>query len=144
MITTATEKDYPVIIELWEQAVRATHLFLPEDYLQHIKRLLPSILPTVQLFINQDEDENITGFLGVAEKKIEMLFIRPLSRGQGVGKQLTQFAIHELKSDKVDVNEQNSQAVGFYQRLGFVITGRSETDGLGKPFPLLLMELKQY
>ena len=142
MIIAATEKDYPAIIELWEQSVRATHRFLPEDYLQQIKILLPSILPAVQLFINLDEHENITGFLGVAEKKIEMLFIRPLSRGQGVGKQLTQFAVHELQSDRVDVNEQNSQAVGFYQHMGFVITGRSEKDGLGKPFPLLLMELK--
>jgi len=142
MITPATEKDYPEIIELWEQSVRATHLFLPEDYLQHIKRLLPSILPAVQLFIYIDEHENITGFLGVAENKIEMLFIHPQFMGQGVGKQLTQFAVDELQSGKVDVNEQNSQAVGFYQHMGFVITGRSETDGLGKPFPLLLMALK--
>jgi len=142
MITAATEKDYPVIIELWEQSVRATHWFLPEDYLQHIKILLPSILPAVQLFINLDEHENITGFLGVAEKKIEMLFINPISMGQGIGKQLIRFAVHELQSDKVDVNEQNSQALGFYQHMGFVIAGRTETDGLGKPFPLLLMELK--
>ena len=142
MITAATEKDYPVIIELWEHSVRATHRFLPEDYLQQIKILLPSILPAVQLFINLDDHKNVTGFVGVAEKKIEMLFIHPVSRGQGIGKQLTQFAIHELQSDRVDVNEQNSQAVGFYQHMGFVITGRSETDGLGKPFPLLLMELR--
>lgn len=27
-----------------------------------------------------------------------------------------------------DVNEQNSQAVGFYERLGFVRIGRSSTD----------------
>ena len=142
MIKAATEKDYPAIIELWEQSVRATHLFLPEDYLQQIKLLLPSILPAVHLFINLDENENITGFLGVAERKIEMLFIRPVSMGQGFGKQLTEFAVHELHSDKVDVNEQNSQALGFYQHMGFVVTGRSETDGLGKPFPLLLMELR--
>jgi putative acetyltransferase len=56
--------------------------------------------------------------------------------------QLTQFAIHELQASKVDVNEQNGQAVGFYQRMGFVVTGRHETDGLGKPYPLLLMELR--
>jgi len=142
MIKAATEKDYPAIIELWEQSVRATHPFLPEDYLQQIKKLLPSILPAVQLFINLDAHANITGFLGVADKKIEMLFIRPVFMGQGIGTQLTQFAVHELQSDKVDVNEQNSQALGFYQHMGFVVTGRSETDGLGKPFPLLLMELR--
>jgi putative acetyltransferase len=141
MITTATEKDYPEIIDVWEQSVRATHHFLPEEYLQQIKSLLPSIFPAVQLFVSQD-DYKIAGFVGVAEMKIEMLFIHPESRGKGIGKQLTEFAIHELQADKVDVNEQNEQATGFYQRMGFVVTGREETDGLGKPYPLLLMELR--
>ncbi len=141
MITAATEKDYPEIIDVWEQSVRATHHFLPEEYLQQIKTLLPSIFPAVQLFVAQD-DNKITGFLGVAEKKIEMLFIHPDSRRKGIGKQLTEFAIQELQANKVDVNEQNEQATGFYQREGFVVIGREETDGLGKPYPLLLMELR--
>ena len=141
MITAATEKDYPEIIDVWEQSVRATHHFLPEEYLQQIKTLLPSIFPAVQIFVAQDNNK-IAGFLGVAEKKIEMLFIHPDSRGKGIGKQLTEFAIHELQANKVDVNEQNEQATGFYQRMGFVVTGREETDGLGKPYPLLLMELR--
>jgi putative acetyltransferase len=141
MITAAMEKDYPEIIDVWEQSVRATHHFLPEEYLQQIKTLLPSIFPAVPIFIAKT-DNKITGFLGVAEKKIEMLFIHPGSRGKGIGKQLTEFAIHELQANKVDVNEQNEQATGFYQRMGFVVTGREEKDGLGKPYPLLLMELR--
>jgi putative acetyltransferase len=39
------------------------------------------------------------------------------------------------------VNEQNPQAVGFYEHIGFLITGRSTLDGQGKPFPLLHMKL---
>ncbi|PSG70607.1 GNAT family N-acetyltransferase, partial [Escherichia coli] len=35
------------------------------------------------------------------------------------------------------VNEQNEQAVGFYKKVGFKVTGRSEVDDLGKPYPLL-------
>ena len=70
-----------------------------------------------------------------------MLFIHPVSRGEGIGKALTEFAIHELHANSVDVNEQNKQAIGFYNHLGFVETGRSETDGLGKPFPLIHMQL---
>jgi putative acetyltransferase len=141
MITAATEMDYPEIIDVWEQSVRATHHFLPEEYLQQIKTLLPSIFPVVHIFVAQDNNK-IAGFLGVAEQKIEMLFIHPDNRGKGIGKQLTAFAIHELQATKVDVNEQNEQATGFYQRMGFVVTGREETDGLGKPYPLLLMELR--
>jgi putative acetyltransferase len=141
MISKATEKDYLEIIDVWEQSVRATHHFLPEDYLQEIKNLLPSILPALPVYVFKAEEGIIKGILGVTEKKIEMLFIHPESRGQGIGKLLTLFAIDELKAEKVDVNEQNEQAVGFYLKMGFVQTGRTDTDSIGKPFPLLLMEL---
>lgn len=39
----------------------------------------------------------------------------------------------------VDVNEQNPDAVRFYEAVGFEVFGRSETDGGGRPFPLLHM-----
>ena len=141
MIKKATEKDYPAIIQVWEQSVRVTHHFLPEDYLQEIKALLPAIFPAVSIYIYENDHYGMEGFLGVADNKIEMLFIHPGRRGQGTGRLLTQFAIEELKTDKVDVNEQNEQAVGFYRRMGFVISGRTETDGMGRPYPLLQMKL---
>lgn len=144
MIRKATSNDFPTIITIWEASVRATHDFLPEEYLQHIKHLLPSILPEVNsLYVMVDESDNISGFLGTADDKLEMLFIDPHFRGKGIGRELTQFAVTELSICKVDVNEQNLQAVGFYQKFGFTVFDRSEKDGLGKPFPLLHMVLKQ-
>lgn len=141
MIIKADNIHYSLIIEIWELSVRATHHFLPEDYLQTIKKMLPDILPQVDTFIYKDKKVHIKGFLGVADQKIEMLFIHPGSRGEGIGEALTEFAIHELNASTVDVNEQNAQAIGFYKHLGFVETGRSETDGMGKPFPLIHMKL---
>jgi len=141
MINSASQGDYPAIIELWELSVRASHQFLPEDYLQRIKHLLPSILAAVKLFVHLDQDQKtITGFLGVSEEKIEMLFIHPEKRGQGIGSLLNKFAIDQLNTCKVDVNEQNEQAVAFYKKLGYKVVGRTEVDGLGKPFPILQME----
>ena len=142
MINSASQRDYPAIIELWELSVRASHLFLPEDYLQRIKKLLPSILEAVKLFVHLENDQKtITGFLGVTDEKIEMLFIHPDKRGQGIGTLLNKFAIEQLHTYKVDVNEQNEQAVGFYKKIGYEVVGRTEVDGLGKPFPLLQMAL---
>jgi putative acetyltransferase len=40
-----------------------------------------------------------------------MLFVDPVARGKGIGKLLMQYAIEEHKISKVDVNEQNEQAV---------------------------------
>jgi putative acetyltransferase len=72
---------------------------------------------------------------------MEMLFLVPKSRGKGIGRMLLEFAVAELGVNKVDVNEQNSAAVGFYEHMGFKAVGRSPVDGEGKPFPLLHMEL---
>lgn len=141
MISSAQEQDHSGIIDLWEQSVRATHHFLPEDYLQEIKTLLPGILPMVSLYVYRDDDNIIKGFAGVDGNKIEMLFIHPASRGKGIGSLLTKFCIHELKTDKVDVNEQNEAAAGFYKIMGFKIMGRQELDGMGRPYPILQMKL---
>lgn len=89
----------------------------------------------------KNSHQHITGFIGVVNKKIEMLFIAPDYQGQGIGKKLLSYGIDGLGATAVDVNEQNIQAVGFYKHAGFAVTGRSATDGCGKPFPLLHLQL---
>ena len=46
-----------------------------------------------------------------------------------------------MSAHELDVNEQNPQALAFYQRMGFQVVGRSAVDGQGNPFPLLHMKL---
>jgi putative acetyltransferase len=41
----------------------------------------------------------------------------------------------------VDVNEQNTGAVAFYEACGFVVEGRSALDESGRAYPLLHMRL---
>lgn len=89
----------------------------------------------------KNESGSIIGFVGSHESKIEMLFILDDARGQGVGKALLQYAIEHLGATQVDVNEQNPQAVGFYQHMGFKVVSRSPLDDMGKPFPILHMTL---
>ena len=40
------------------------------------------------------------------------------------------------------VNEQNPQAVGFYEHMGFETYQRTDHDEEGNPYPLLYMKLK--
>jgi ribosomal protein S18 acetylase RimI-like enzyme len=140
MISAATYRDYNAIIELWERSVRATHHFLPEDYLQEIKALLPGILPHVKLYVWREDNKFIRGFAGVAQQKIEMLFIHPDSIGRGLGRQFTMFCVHALNVDKCDVNEQNEKAVLFYKKMGYQTIARDERDSLGRLFPILRMQ----
>lgn len=132
--------DYPELTSVWERSVRATHDFLPDAYVTTLKRLLLlQYLDSVTLFCTRDAQQRITGFAGVNRAKLDMLFIDPDHRGQGLGKRLLSHAISHFQVVELDVNEQNPQALGFYQKLGFKVVSRSEVDGLGQPYPMLRM-----
>lgn len=62
----------------------------------------------------------------------------PGARGKGIGKKLLVYAIEQQRIKRVDVNEQNVQAVGFYRHMGFRAVNRSEFDGAGKSYPNLI------
>ncbi|MGI9275434.1 MAG: acetyltransferase [Endozoicomonas sp.] len=142
MIFEVNKDEYPEIVEVWEASVRATHNFLTENDIQFFKPLiLNDFLAAVNLRCVKNDNGTILGFLGVAEDNIEMLFLDPQSRGKGIGRLLAQYAIEQMDAKKVDVNEQNPDAVGFYQHMGFEVTSRSPLDGMGKPFPILHMAL---
>lgn len=143
-VDKVAEKEYQEIVDLWEDAVRVTHSFLKEENIQYFKSLiLEKYFYAVNLSCVRDANNRILAFMGTTDKKIEMLFISPDYMGQGVGRLLMNHAIGVLGLNKVDVNEQNQQAVGFYRHLGFEVIGRSELDGMGKPYPILGMKLKQ-
>ena len=136
-LKTLSPADRQRLVEVWEDAVRATHHFLSEDDIQFFKPLVrDAYLDSVQLACLRDADGRIAGFIGTAEDRVEMLFVDPAQHGRGIGRALLEHALAE-GACKVDVNEQNPQAVGFYLRLGFAQYRRSEVDGSGKPFPIL-------
>ncbi len=140
-LQAAGRDDYPALIALWESSVRATHDFLAEGYLEELKALiLEHAFDAVKLCCAKDGAGKIVGFCGLHEESVEMLFVLPESRGHGVGAKLVAYAIGQ-GAVTVDVNEQNRQAVGFYEHIGFRVRGRSELDGQGRPYPLLHMEL---
>ncbi|WP_237390699.1 GNAT family N-acetyltransferase [Fulvivirga sediminis] len=143
-IDTIKKAEYPEVVNVWEASVRATHHFLREEDIEYFKPLiLNTYLDAVELRCVRNHEKRIIGFLGVAEDNLEMLFIHPEYRGQGIGKLLLDYSIDHLNVTKVDVNEQNEQAVGFYKHYGFYMIDRSELDSSGKPYPTLHMQLKK-
>ena len=143
-IDNIQKTEYQEVVEVWEASVRATHHFLKEEDIAYFKPLiLNTYLDAVELRCIRNNEREIMGFLGVAEKNLEMLFVHPDHRGKRIGKSLLDFSISHLEVTKVDVNEQNEQAVGFYKHCGFEVIDRSELDATGKPYPILHMALKK-
>ena len=129
------------LLKVWESSVKATHLFLSDDEISDIKQYVPQTLNDVPLLvIAENESGNPIGFMGVADKMLEMLFISNESRGQGIGKQLLQYGIENYSINELAVNEQNPLAKGFYEHMGFEVYKRTELDEQGNPYPLLYMK----
>ena len=140
MIRKVKATDYPRLMEIWESAVSSTHDFLKEEDFLYYKERLPVYFQYVNLF-GFEQEGILIGFMGIAEGNLEMLFIDNKYRGAGIGKKLITYAIDNLQVTKVDVNEQNVQAVGFYEYMGFNIYKRSNLDGEGKEYLILHMQL---
>lgn len=140
MIRKIEPKDYQDLIPIWESAVLNTHDFLKKEDFEFYKEQIPLYFEHVDLF-GFEENGKLVGFMGIANENLEMLFIHNDVRGKGIGKKLLKFGIVNCKVTKVDVNEQNSQAVGFYEYMGFRVLNRSALDGQGKEYPILHMSL---
>jgi len=140
-IIQPTPDDFDELAELWEASVRATHHFIPEAYILKLKPLVWSVyLRSMPLYIIRG-GEGIDGFMGVNDGMLEMLFVHPRAIGTGVGKQLLNYAISACHVRRVDVNEQNEKASGFYRHFGFRTVGRDERDASGEPYPILHLKL---
>lgn len=131
------------LLTVWENSVRVTHLFLSDTEIEQIKKYVPQALNSVtNLIIVENEQKEPIAFMGVEEKRLEMLFLSPEERGKGIGKRLIQHGIQKYGVQEVTVNEQNPQAVGFYEHLGFEVYKRTDYDEEENPYPLLYMRLK--
>lgn len=140
-VVRCNENDYETLAGIWERSVSATHSFLKEKDFNEIKAaLIPDYFPNVNLYAIADNGV-YAGLIGLRQDSIEMLFIDSDCRGQGYGSALIEFA-KQHGATKVDVNEQNPSALDFYKAKGFRMIGREETDGAGRPYPILHLSLR--
>lgn len=128
-----------VLLQIWERSVRATHLFLSDAEVNRIKEYVPRAFEGVEHLIVAEAEKPVA-FMGTQNGRLEMLFVAPEERGRGIGRQLLQYGVESYGVFEVTVNEQNPQAVGFYERMGFETYKRTNTDEEGAPYPLLYVK----
>ena len=121
--------------QIWRDAVDASHHFLTPEDREAIDPLVADYVQTSPLLVATLDGEPVA-FMGFTGQNIDSLFIDPRAKGQGIGRLLTD---RVGSPATVDVNEQNEAGVTFYRHLGFEVTGRSELDDQGRPYPLLHM-----
>ena len=138
-IRKSTLTDGAQVMEIWRRAVDATHDFLSAEDRKDIEVEVAAFLPRAPLDLAVDETGRAIGFMLLHGSHLEALFVDPDFRGSGIGRGLVEDALKRQPDLSTEVNEQNLQAIGFYERLGFERCGRSAIDGQGRPYPLILL-----
>jgi putative acetyltransferase len=134
--------EHDELVSIWLRSVRATHTFLTEP---EIQALLPettaALAPggVLELWILAEDDERPVGFMGLVGSDVAALFLDPVVRRRGGGRSLIEHARTHRGPLTVEVNEQNPDAVRFYEAMGFRTVERTRTDGDGRPYPILRM-----
>ena len=138
------------LMDIWRRGVKKTHTFLSkEDFEFYDKIVDTQALTSVNVCIALSLKASVAypqgkplGFAGWQGDMIEMLFVDPRLHRQGVGHELLNYLTQTQGCKRVDVNEQNLQARGFYKKYGFVEKGRSPLDGHGYSYPIIHAELE--
>ena len=139
-----TEKIIEQLVYIWQRSVIKTHTFLSFNEIEAIKKYVPAALKEVDTLIIETNAKNEPiAFMGTENKKLEILFIDPDYIQKGLGKKLIQHAICHYQVNEVTVNEDNINAKGFYEHMGFSVYKRSPLDEQGNPYPILYMKLNK-
>ena len=82
-----TQELVNTLLEVWENSVKATHLFLSDNEIEKIKEYVPQALKEVAHLIIIENENNIPiAFMGIEGTKLEMLFIKNSERRKGLGR----------------------------------------------------------
>lgn len=137
--------DADVLLDIWLRSVRATHAFLSEKDIQELLPLVRKYLASGdahEIWVLESGPGSVLGFLGLSGAKIQAMFLAPEHLRRGLGRRMVRHARALRGALTVDVNEQNTDACRFYEACGFTVTGRSDLDDGGRPFPLLHLRLE--
>lgn len=140
--TARTQELIDRLANIWRKSVAATHAFLASREIDAMEPEVRAGLNAVEnLALAFDANGEVCGFMGVENRRLEMLFVEPSKMGKGAGRKLVEYGIEKYRMDNLTVNEQNPQAVGFYKHLGFKAYKRSALDEQHRPYPLIYMKL---
>ena len=87
--------DVERVVEIWCQAVDATHDFLRAEDRIALEQEVRSFFATAPLTLAVDSHDNPLGFMLVQDGNMDALFIDPHQHGQGIGKALVAEALRQ-------------------------------------------------
>lgn len=134
MIRELKSSDLSKIKNIYIKSNSAVNLNVPEDHFS--KDGLFYINETLHKCQNWVFENNgqVTGIISVSHDYIEGLFVLPKYWNKGIGSELLKHVLNVKKELRLQVYENNSNAIRFYKKHGFKITGGGICHITGLPY----------
>jgi putative acetyltransferase len=133
MIRSFSSGDTSRVMEIWLEASRLAHSFIPMEYwLNTAPAVEREILPRAQTRVFVKEGQ-VLGFLSLIERShIGALFVDPACQGQGIGRTLMEDCKRGRDLLTLSVYQKNTGAIAFYRSQGFVPLGEDTDPATGE------------
>ncbi len=119
------------IIKIWLDASVIAHDFIDSSYWRSKTDDMRNIyLPSAETHIYESSGK-ILGFISMIGNFIAAVFVSPESQGQGIGKQLIDFAKARYRIIELAVYIENENSVEFYLKQGFKVVRESIEEHTG-------------
>lgn len=126
MIRELQKTDIDTVSQIWLDANRDAHDFIPAEYWENNFLPVKKMLLQAEVYVYMDERKNrIEGFVGLDQEYIAGIFVRKEARSGGIGKALLDFVKEKKQELTLNVYRKNERAVRFYEREGFQIIDRT-------------------
>lgn len=135
-VRPAREADLDALTDIWERAARSSHGFMdPDDLVAMRPFIRDSLLPSMDVWLAETPDGTPAAFIGARDTHVELLYVDPPFHGRGLGTRL----LAQIDATSVEVYADNATGVGFYRSRGFTEVLRRERDGIGRPYPMVVL-----
>lgn len=124
MIRKLKKEDIDEVMEIWKKENIRTHNFISKEYWENNYEYVKDILPNADIDVYL-LDEHIVGFIGVDNDYIEGIFVDINNQHNGIGTSLLNKIKEEKEKLTLSVYKKNINAIKFYKKNGFIITGES-------------------
>ena len=124
MIRKFKKEDIDEVMEIWKNENIRTHNFISKEYWKNNYEYVKDILPNADIDVYL-LDEHIVGFIGVDNDYIEGIFVDTNNQHNGIGTSLLNKIKEEKEKLTLSVYKKNTNAIKFYKKNGFIITGES-------------------
>ena len=131
MIRELRQADINKIADIWLDTNIKAHSFIPTQYWKNNFEFVKEALLKAEVYVYENDNE-IQGFIGLNDEYIEGIFVSDEVQSQGIGKILLNSAKNKRNALRLNVYQQNTRAISFYQREGFEIQCSGLDDATGE------------